>query len=131
MTKTFNLAWLTSGVMAKRVEALAKSLDVGLHSPGVCPMCLLLVATELERKDGRAVAGRITMIAPTLWAEGLDRPVRDALERKARSGAAEATDALLDFDERGFRSGIFRAVVRRLAAELKENARRAYLASLN
>jgi hypothetical protein len=94
-------------------------------------MCLWLVATELEREDGRAAAGRITMIAPTLWAEGLDRPVRDALEQKVRSGVADATDALLDFDERGFRSGIFRAVVRRLAAELKENAQRAYLASLN
>jgi hypothetical protein len=118
-------------VTAKHVEALAKSLDIGLHSPGVCPLCLLLVATELERKDGRPAAGRITMIAPSLWAEGLDRPVRDALERKACSGVADAIDALLDFDERGFRSGIFRAVVRRLAAELKESAHRAYLASLN
>jgi hypothetical protein len=53
------------------------------------------------------------------------------LERKVRAGIAEATEALLDFDERGFRSGIFRAVVLRLAAELKEDARRAYLASLN
>jgi hypothetical protein len=94
-------------------------------------MCLWLVATELEREDGRAAAGRITMIAPTLWAEGLDRPVRDALERKVRTGVADATDALLDFDERGFRSGIFRAVVHRLAAELKDNAQRAYFASLN
>jgi hypothetical protein len=57
--------------------------------------------------------------------------VRDALERKVRAGIADATEALLDFDERGFRSGIFRAVVRRLAAEPKEDARRAYLASLN
>jgi hypothetical protein len=118
-------------VTAKHVEALAKSLDVGLRSPGICPMCLWLVATELEPEDGRAAAGRITMIAPTLWAEGLDRPVRDALERKVRSGVADATNALLDFDERGFRSRIFRAVVRRLAAELKESAQRAYLASLN
>jgi hypothetical protein len=94
-------------------------------------MCLLLVTPELESEDGRAAAGRITMIAPTLWAEGLDRPVRDALEQKVRFGVADAADALLDFDERGFRSGIFRAVVRRLAAELKESAQRAYLASLN
>jgi hypothetical protein len=131
VTKAFNLAWLTSGVTAKRVDELAKSLEVGLHSPGVCPMCLLLVATELEHEDGRPAAGRITMIAPTLWAEGLDRPVRDALKRKVRAGIADATDALLDLDERGFRSGIFRAVVRRLAVELKESAQRAYLASLN
>ena len=63
---------------AKHVEALAKSLDVGLHSPGVCPMCLLLVATGLEREEG---------------------PSRRGSDR--------------------------------LAVELKENARRAYLASLN
>jgi predicted HAD superfamily phosphohydrolase len=94
-------------------------------------MCLWLVATELEREDGRAAAGRITMIAPNLWAEGLDRPVREALERKVRSGVADADEALRDIDERGARSGIFRAVVRRLAAELNERTQRAYLASLN
>jgi len=94
-------------------------------------MCLSLVVTELDRADGRAAAGRITMVAPTLWAEGLDRPVRDALERQARSGVVDAIDALRDFDERSFRSGIFRAVVRRLAEELAEDARRAYLALLN
>jgi hypothetical protein len=118
-------------VTAKHAEALAKSLDIGLGSPGVCVMCLWLVATELERDDGRAAAGRITMVAPSLWAEGLDRPVRDALERKVQSRVADATDALRDFNERGFRSGIFRAVVRHLAGELKEDMRRAYAASLN
>ena len=86
---------------------------------------------ELDRDDGRAAAGRITMIAPTLWVEGLDLPVREALERKVRSGTADAPEALRDLEERAFRSGIFRAVVRRLAAELKEDTRRAYLASLN
>jgi hypothetical protein len=131
VTKASEVSWLTSGVTAKHVEALAKSLDVGLHSPGVCSMCLLLVTPELDCEDGRAAAGRITMIAPTLWAEGLDRPVRQALEQKVRFGVADATEALLDFDERGFRSGIFRAVVRRLAIELKESAHRAYLATLN
>lgn len=131
MTKALNLAWLTSGVTAKRLDALARALDVGLRSPGVCPMCLSLVAMELDRADGRAAAGRITMIAPTLWVEGLDRPVQEALERKVRSGTADAPEALRDLEEWGFRSGIFRAVVRRLAAELKEDTRRAYLASLN
>src|SRR5258708_18779451 len=86
VTKTFNLAWLTSGVTAKRVDELAKSLDVGLHSPGVCPMCLLLVATELECEDGRPAAGPITMIARTLWVGRLARPVRDALDRHGHAG---------------------------------------------
>src|SRR5213592_1308252 len=99
VTKASEVSWLTSGVTAKQVEALAKSLDVGLHSPGVCSMCLLLVTAELDCEDGRAAAGRITMIAPTLSAEGIDRPVRHALEQKGRFGVADATEALLDFDE--------------------------------
>jgi hypothetical protein len=94
-------------------------------------MCLSLVAAELDRADGRAVAGRITMVASTLWVEGLGAVVRDAVERKARSGVADATDALCDLEARSFRSAIFRAVVRRLARELEEDMRRAYLALLN
>lgn len=94
-------------------------------------MCLSLVATELDRTDGRAVAGRITMVASTLWVEGLGEVVRDAVERKARSGVADATEAPRDLEARGFRSAIFRAGVRRLAGELEEDMRRAYLALLN
>ena len=90
-----------------------------------------LVATTLERDDRRAAAGRITVVAPTLWAEGLDRPVQEALERKVSAGVAGALEALQDFENRGFGSGIFRAVVRRLAEELAEDMQRAYLASLN
>lgn len=131
MTDSLHGLWLTSGVRAAQAEALAGSLDVGLGSPGVCPMCLSLVATELDRPDGRAVAGRITMVASTLWAEGLGEVVRDAVERKARSGVAGAADALHDLEARSFRSAIFRAVVRRLARELEADMRRAYLALLN
>jgi hypothetical protein len=111
-----------------QAKALAASLDVGLWSRGVCCACLSLVAMELEAGDGRVIGGRITAIAPTLWAEGLGDEVRASLER---SRAAEAKEALRDLDEGGFRSRSFRAVVRRLAEELQEDMRRAYLASLN
>jgi hypothetical protein len=114
-----------------RAEALAASLDVGLGSRGVCPACLGLVAIAVDRGDGRTVAGRITMVAPDLWAEGLGDTVREAVERKARSGLADAADALGDLAARGARSAIFRAVVRRLAAELAADTRRAFTASLN
>lgn len=113
------------------IDRLAETLDVGLCSPGVCPACLSLVASALEEGDGRSVAGRITMVAPDLWAEGLDQPVRAALASHARSEVAGAAEALADLDERGFRSGIFRAVVRRLARALAEDMRRLHLASLN
>jgi hypothetical protein len=71
------------------------------------------------------------MVASTLWVEGLGEVVRDAVERRALSGIADAADALLDLEDRGFRSRIFRAVVHRLARELADDARRTYLASLN
>ena len=112
----------------EQAKALAASLDVGVGSHGVCCACLSLVAMELEAGDGRVIAGRITAIAPTLWAEGLGDEVRGALER---SRAAAAPEALRDLDKRGFRSRSFRAVVRRLAEELEEDMRRSYLASLN
>jgi hypothetical protein len=111
-----------------QAKALAASLDVGLRSRGVCCARLSLVAMELEAGDGRVIGGRITAIAPTLWAEGLGDEVRTSLER---SRAAEAKEAHRDLDERAFRSNSFRAVVRRLAEELQEDMRRAYLASLN
>jgi hypothetical protein len=131
VANSLSLSWLTSEVTTKQPDTLAKSLDVDLHSPGVCAMCLWLVATTLERDDPRAAAGRITVVAPTLWAEGLDKPVREALERKAQAGVVDSLEALRDFDNRGFRSSIFRAVVRHLAEELAEDMQRAYLASLN
>jgi hypothetical protein len=62
----------------KQAKALAASLDVGLGSRGVCCACLSLVAMELEAGDGRVIAGRITGIAPTLWAEGLEEDMRRA-----------------------------------------------------
>ncbi len=57
--------------------------------------------------------------------------MRDAVERKARSGVAGAADALHDLEARSFRSAIFRAVIRRLARELEADMRRAYRALLN
>jgi hypothetical protein len=115
-------------VTPDRAKALAASLDVGLHSPGVCPACLSIVAMELETGDGRVIAGRITVVASNLWAEGLGDTVRAALER---SHGADAAEALRDLDERTCRSRIFRAVVRGLAEELEEDFQRAYRAMLN
>jgi hypothetical protein len=123
--------WLNSGVTTARVEALAASLDIGLGSPGVCVACLSLVAPELERGDKRAAAGRLAMVASSLWAEGLGEVGLRAAELEARSGDEDATDALRDLESRSFRSEIFRAVVRRLAGELAGDMRRAHLASLN
>src|SRR5262245_26801884 len=103
------------------IESVAAALPVGLHSRGVCPMCLLFLIQ----------GGPEATVVTNLWAEGLGDSVRAELAEAARRGTAGAGDALADFDARGCRSAIFRAVVRRLARELDESARRAYQASLN
>jgi hypothetical protein len=113
------------------ISRLARSLGVGLHARGVCPACLGMVAMELEHGDSRSVAGTIRMVVPNLWAEGLGVPVEDALHSATRKGLPHAREALRDFEARGPRSDIFRAIVRRLAEDLKEEVDRTYRASLN
>jgi hypothetical protein len=113
------------------VTRLARKLGLGLHAHGVCQACLGMVAMELEFGDDRSVAGTIRMVVPNLWAEGLGGPVEDALHSATRKGVPDAREALRDFEARGPRSDIFRAIVRRLAEDLKEEVDRTYRASLN
>jgi hypothetical protein len=103
------------------IESMASALPVGLHSRGVCPMCLLFLVQ----------GGPEAAVVTNLWAEGMGDSVRAELAEAARRGVVGAADALADLDARGCRSSIFRAIVRRLARELDESARRAYQASLN
>jgi hypothetical protein len=114
-----------------RLATLARALRVGLGAHGVCSACLGMVAMELEHGDPRSARQTLRWVAVTLWAEGLGDPVEGALRRAAREDVREARAALRDFEERGPRSEIFRAVVLRLAEELEEEVRRTYLASLN
>jgi len=114
-----------------RLARLARELRVGLNAHGVCSACLGMVAMELEHGDERSARRTLRWVAVTLWAEGLGEPVEVALRRAAREDLPDARAALRDFEERGPRSEIYRAVVRRLAEELEEEVRRTYLASLN
>ena len=61
-------------------------------------------------------------MAPDLWAEGLEQPVRLALRRARERGAANADEAIRVVEVKGARSQIVHAVVRRLAAELSARA---------
>jgi hypothetical protein len=90
-----------------------------------------MVAMELERGDERSAGRAIRWVVATLWAEGLGEPVEDALHRAVRKSVPDAREALRDFEDRGPRSDVFRAVVRRLAEELEQEVQRSYLASLN
>jgi len=118
-------------VTKERVAALAATLQIGLHSPGVCPACISFVAMEIDHGNERRVAGQITSFAPLLWGEGLGDLVRGELERLVRGGDEDARVGLAELVMRRERSPIFRAVVRRLAAKLAEGVRRSRTASLN
>ena|SRR5947209_1496242 len=114
-----------------RLSRLARALEVGLGAHGVCPACLGMVAMEIDHGDDRSVAAAVRMVVPNLWAEGLGGPVEDALRGAVRRRVADAEEALRDYEDRGPRSDIFRAVVRHLARQLGEEVNRARLASLN
>jgi hypothetical protein len=113
---------------ADAAAPLAARLSVGLGSHGVCYPCLGEVAHELECGGGRRMEH---WVVPTLWIEGLGVTVTTAVERAVQLGLPDAEDARADLAARGCRSGIFRAVVRRLARELQLQTRRAIAASLN
>jgi hypothetical protein len=57
-----------------------------------------------------------------LWQEGLEAPLRDALERARGAGDADAAAALEDIEARGWRARIVPEVIMRLGIELKEEA---------
>lgn len=113
---------------AEAAATLAAKLSVGLGSHGVCYPCLGLVADELASGDGREAEH---WVVPTLWIEGLGVTVRAAVERAVELDLPDAAAACDDLRARGCRSGIFRAVVRRLARELEQETQRALAASLN
>jgi hypothetical protein len=113
---------------ADAAAPLAEQLSVGLGSHGVCYPCLGLVADELASGDGREIE---RWVVPTLWAEGLGITVTTAVVRAVELELPDAAAARDDLQARGCRSGVFRAVVRRLARELEQETKRAFAASLN
>jgi hypothetical protein len=104
-------------------DALAKLLDLDVHDTPICLACLSDVVFTLDSGDVGKINGSITRMAPHLWAEGLEQPVRLALRRALENGIVDAAPALGDVDANGPRSRIVRAVVLRLALQLRDHAR--------
>lgn len=104
-------------------DALAELLDLDVHDTPICLACLSDVVFTLDTNDARKINGAITRVAPDLWAEGLEQPVRLALRRVLRDGVVDAEPALGDVDANGPRSRIVRAVILRLAIQLRDHAR--------
>src|SRR5436305_506983 len=110
---------------------LARALGVGLGAYGVCHACLGMIALELDHGDDASIADVSRSVVVSLWCDGLGGPVEDALHAACRKEIPGAGDALRDFEARGPRSTIFRAVVRELAETLRQEVSRSYRASLN
>lgn len=103
-------------------DNLAKLLDLDVHDTPICLACLSDVVFALDTNDQRQVNATITRVAPDLWAEGLEQPVRLALRRIMHEGVVGATYAVRDLEAYGPRSRLVRAVVLRLAVQLREHA---------
>ncbi len=112
-------------------EVVAGALDLdGLQSVA-CPMCVFGVACALDSDDEQEVRRTLRFFVPLLWDEGLDAPVRAALEAARKAGVADAGAAIADLEARGPRSFVFMAVVRALAVRQSEAMRRSYITSQN
>jgi hypothetical protein len=103
-------------------DALAAQLDLDVDDLAICHACLSFVSFAIDSDDDREVTLWTRRIAPDLWNEGLEQPVRMALRRARERGVAGADEAIRLVDEKGARSSVVHAIVRRLGAELSARA---------
>ncbi len=94
-------------------------------------MCIFGVACALDSDDEREPRRTLRFFVPLLWDEGLDAPVRAALEAAREAGVEGAAAAIADLEARGPRSFVFGAVVRLLAQRQSEAMKRSYITSQN
>jgi hypothetical protein len=104
-------------------DALAAELDLDVDDLAICHACLSFVSFAIDSGDDHEVTCWVRRMAPDLWAEGLAEPVGMALRRARERGVADADEAIRSVEERGPRSQIVRAIVRRLAADLSARSR--------
>ena len=104
-------------------ERLAAALELDVHDISVCLACLSFVSMASDKGDEREVTRWSRRMAPDLWAEGLELPVRLALARAGAAGVPEAVEGLADVEARGARSPVVHAIVRRLAEQLSARAK--------
>jgi hypothetical protein len=98
-------------------DELAEQLDLDVDDLPICLACLSFVSFAIDSGDAREITSTVRKITPDLWAEGLEQPVKLALQR------ADAREALADVERNGPYSGVVRAVVRRLASDLSARAK--------
>jgi len=105
-------------------DALAAELDLDVDDLAICHACLSFVSFAIDSGDDREVTSWTMRIAPDLWAEGLEQPVRMALRRADERGVCNADAAVRAIEDMGPRTEVVYAIVRRLAGELSVRAER-------
>jgi hypothetical protein len=101
---------------------LALKLGLDVDDLPICHACLSFVVFAIESGDEREIRRWTNRMAPDLWAEGLEQPVRLALKRAVKRGVAGAAEALTEVDRNGPYGHTVRAIVRRLGVQLSERA---------
>jgi hypothetical protein len=109
-------------IAAEAAAALAAQLELDVDEVGICHACLSVVSFPQRAGDERKTRRATNEFAPILWDEGLEAPVRAALDRAREAGVAGAEVAACDVEARGGRSVTVKAIVRRLAADLWERS---------
>ena len=105
-------------ISAEAATDLAARLDFDVDQAGICHACLSFVSFPQRAGDERETRRATNEFAPILWDEGLEVPVRKALQRARAAGVPDADAAAQDIEARGGRSITVKAIVRRLAADL-------------
>jgi hypothetical protein len=110
-------------ISVARADALAARLDLDVNTVGICHACLSFVSFAIDDGEPAKIAGQTRSMTPVLWEEGLAEPALAALRRACREQIRDAEAALEELEDRGGRSGVARAIVRRLAADLTRRTR--------
>jgi len=108
-------------------KELADRLDLNVHDMPICLACLSFVAVPIGSGDEREARSWARRMAPDLWAEGLEQPVRLALRRARVAGVPKAAEAIANVEAHGPRGVIVREIVLRLGRDLDEHARGDFL----
>jgi len=78
-----------AAISAQAAVELAAQLDLDVDEVGICHACLSVVSFPLRAGDERETRRATNEFAPILWDEGLEAPVRKALERARAAGSRE------------------------------------------
>ena len=101
----------------RRATAVARALGLEERALQLCALCLFGVSAALRSGDPLELRSALRFFVPLLWGEGLEQPLRDALQRAVVAGVPDAAEAAADVDRYGPACRVTKAVVRLLAEQ--------------